>query len=159
MFWASWSEWSWKNYNVQNDNWGYIFFKRCSTTQWRPVRTNLCSSKEKLIAAIKITIDVQFPDSFICNRISEDVKLMKQDVGYCPQFDALDDQLTGLEMLQFYARLRGIAKDNIDEVSSLPFNTEHLFVQVHFKIVCRELKSHVMTSFPGLGLCGSNSPL
>ena len=65
VFWASWSEWSWKNYNVQNDNWGYILFKRCSTTQWRPVRTNLwrpvrtnlCSSKEKLIAAIKIIID------------------------------------------------------------------------------------------------------
>ena len=57
------------------------------------------------------------------NRISEDVKLMKQDVGYCPQFDALDDQLTGLEMLQFYARLRGIAKDKIDEVSYLTAKT------------------------------------
>ena len=41
---------------------------------------------------------------------------MNQDVGYCPQFDALDDQLTGLEMLRFYAKLRGIAKDKIEEV-------------------------------------------
>ena len=46
---------------------------------------------------------------------------MKQDVGYCPQFDALDDQLTGLEMLQFYARLRGIAQDKINEVNNLTF--------------------------------------
>ena len=44
---------------------------------------------------------------------------MNQDVGYCPQFDALDDQLTGLEMLKFYAKLRGIAKDKIDEVRNL----------------------------------------
>ena len=58
---------------------------------------------------------------------------MKQEVGYCPQFDALDDQLTGLEMLQFYARLRGIAKEKIDEVSSLPLNVEHLFILSSFQ--------------------------
>ena len=54
---------------------------------------------------------------------------MKQDVGYCPQFDALDDQLTGLEMLQFYARLRGIAKDKINEVNNLTWIVEHFSIK------------------------------
>ena len=54
---------------------------------------------------------------------------MKQDVGYCPQFDALDDQLTGLEMLQFYARLRGIAKDKINEVNDTTWIAEHFSVK------------------------------
>ena len=58
-------------------------------------------------------------------RISEDVTLMNQNVGYCPQFDALDEQLTGVEMLQFYARLRGITKNKIDEVSEIE-------TQIHF---------------------------
>ncbi len=41
---------------------------------------------------------------------------MRQDVGYCPQFDALDDYLSGYEMLQFYARLRGIPEAEISKV-------------------------------------------
>ena len=41
---------------------------------------------------------------------------MRQDVGYCPQFDALDDQLTGIEMLRFYAQLRGISEESMEEV-------------------------------------------
>uniref|UniRef100_A0A669E1K7 ABC transporter domain-containing protein n=1 Tax=Oreochromis niloticus TaxID=8128 RepID=A0A669E1K7_ORENI len=31
-----------------------------------------------------------------------------QNMGYCPQFDALDELLTGREHLEFYARLRGV---------------------------------------------------
>ncbi len=42
---------------------------------------------------------------------------MRQDVGYCPQFDALDDYLSGYEMLQFYARLRGIPEPEISKVN------------------------------------------
>lgn len=33
---------------------------------------------------------------------------MEGDVGYCPQFDALDGQLTGKEQLYFYAFLKGV---------------------------------------------------
>ena len=36
----------------------------------------------------------------------------QQSVGYCPQFDALIDQLTGLETLQFYCDLRGLQNDD-----------------------------------------------
>lgn len=33
---------------------------------------------------------------------------MQQRIGYCPQFDALLDHMTGRETLSMYARLRGI---------------------------------------------------
>ena len=43
---------------------------------------------------------------------------MNQNVGYCPQFDALDSRLTGEEMLYCYARLIGIPGNDIPEVIS-----------------------------------------
>lgn len=33
---------------------------------------------------------------------------VQQRIGYCPQFDALLDHMTGRETLSMYARLRGI---------------------------------------------------
>lgn len=33
---------------------------------------------------------------------------MQQSIGYCPQFDALFDDLTAKEHLELYTRLRGI---------------------------------------------------
>ncbi|XP_032883716.1 retinal-specific phospholipid-transporting ATPase ABCA4 [Amblyraja radiata] len=40
-----------------------------------------------------------------------------QNMGYCPQFDAIDDLLTGREHLQLYARLRGVPEDEMDRVA------------------------------------------
>lgn len=34
-------------------------------------------------------------------------------IGYCPQFDALDEHLTGIEILSMYAKLRGVPDDLI----------------------------------------------
>uniref|UniRef100_A0A8B9KM95 ABC transporter domain-containing protein n=1 Tax=Astyanax mexicanus TaxID=7994 RepID=A0A8B9KM95_ASTMX len=36
-----------------------------------------------------------------------------QNMGYCPQFDAIDDLLTGREHLEFYARLRGVPEQEV----------------------------------------------
>lgn len=36
------------------------------------------------------------------------MRSVHQNMGYCPQFDALDELLTGREHLEFYARLRGV---------------------------------------------------
>ena len=33
-----------------------------------------------------------------------------KDIGYCPQFDALDGLLTGRELLMFYSQVRGMSK-------------------------------------------------
>lgn len=44
---------------------------------------------------------------------------MHQNMGYCPQFDAIDDLLTGREHLYLYARLRGVPESEIPRVSGL----------------------------------------
>ncbi|XP_060066261.1 phospholipid-transporting ATPase ABCA3-like [Ylistrum balloti] len=38
---------------------------------------------------------------------------VQQNLGYCPQFDALIDQMTGRETLTMYARLRGVPEKEI----------------------------------------------
>lgn len=43
-----------------------------------------------------------------------------QNMGYCPQFDAIDELLTGREHLYLYARLRGVPESEIPRVSSSP---------------------------------------
>ena len=35
-------------------------------------------------------------------------------IGYCPQFDGINEKLTGHEMLELFASLRGVSKHNID---------------------------------------------
>ncbi|KAK3087439.1 hypothetical protein FSP39_005943 [Pinctada imbricata] len=44
------------------------------------------------------------------NRFSivKDMLKVQQNIGYCPQFDALYDELTAREHIQLYARLRGV---------------------------------------------------
>lgn len=41
---------------------------------------------------------------------------VQQKLGYCPQFDALIDQLTGRETLTMFARLRGVVEKQIPAV-------------------------------------------
>lgn len=41
----------------------------------------------------------------------------RQNVGYCPQSDALDPLLTGWEHLQFYARLRGFPEKLVSQLA------------------------------------------
>ena len=41
---------------------------------------------------------------------------MQQRIGYCPQFDALIERLTGRELLTMFARLRGIHENAINGV-------------------------------------------
>ncbi|XP_061107852.1 phospholipid-transporting ATPase ABCA1-like [Conger conger] len=40
-----------------------------------------------------------------------------QNMGYCPQFDAIDDLLTGREHLELYARLRGVPEAEVKTVA------------------------------------------
>lgn len=42
-----------------------------------------------------------------------------QNLGYCPQFDAIDELLTGKEHLEFYARLRGVPENEVTMVTAL----------------------------------------
>ncbi|XP_054835800.1 retinal-specific phospholipid-transporting ATPase ABCA4 [Eublepharis macularius] len=41
-----------------------------------------------------------------------------QNMGYCPQFNAIDDLLTGREHLYLYARLRGVPEAEVERVAA-----------------------------------------
>nr|XP_034973105.1 phospholipid-transporting ATPase ABCA7 [Zootoca vivipara] len=45
-----------------------------------------------------------------------DLQAVHQNMGYCPQFDAINDLLTGREHLVFYSRLRGVPETEIPGV-------------------------------------------
>ncbi|XP_070562934.1 phospholipid-transporting ATPase ABCA3-like [Ptychodera flava] len=45
--------------------------------------------------------------------IKTNLKMAQQRLGYCPQFDALIDQMTGRETLIMFARLRGVPEPSI----------------------------------------------
>ena len=47
--------------------------------------------------------------------ISKNIKKAQQMMGYCPQFDALIDQMTGRETLRMFARLRGLKAECIEQ--------------------------------------------
>ncbi|XP_030087361.2 phospholipid-transporting ATPase ABCA7 [Serinus canaria] len=46
-----------------------------------------------------------------------DLQSVHQHMGYCPQFDAITDLLTGREHLEFYSRLRGIPEEETPRVA------------------------------------------
>ncbi|XP_062373279.1 phospholipid-transporting ATPase ABCA1-like isoform X2 [Sardina pilchardus] len=49
--------------------------------------------------------------------IRTEMQLVQQNMGYCPQFDAINDLLTGREHLEFYARLRGVPEKEVSMVA------------------------------------------
>uniref|UniRef100_A0AAQ5YHZ4 ABC transporter domain-containing protein n=1 Tax=Amphiprion ocellaris TaxID=80972 RepID=A0AAQ5YHZ4_AMPOC len=49
--------------------------------------------------------------------ILTDILDVHQNMGYCPQFDAIDELLTGREHLHLYARLRGVPECEISRVA------------------------------------------
>ncbi|KAL9959228.1 hypothetical protein ACROYT_G036325 [Oculina patagonica] len=63
-----------------------------------------------LTGDLSITEGTAFLDGF---NIQTNLKEVQQRIGYCPQFDALLERLTGREMLTMYARLRGVPDDKI----------------------------------------------
>uniref|UniRef100_A0A8C5ANL4 ATP-binding cassette, sub-family A (ABC1), member 4b n=1 Tax=Gadus morhua TaxID=8049 RepID=A0A8C5ANL4_GADMO len=50
--------------------------------------------------------------------ILSDILDVHQNMGYCPQFDAIDELLTGREHLYLYARLRGVPESEIPRVAA-----------------------------------------
>ncbi|KAK7488493.1 hypothetical protein BaRGS_00020278 [Batillaria attramentaria] len=63
-------------------------------------------------------VPVTSGDAFVNGHsIQSDIVKVRQFMGYCPQFDALDPLLTGRETLQFYARIRGIPWRDVKSVA------------------------------------------
>lgn len=50
-----------------------------------------------------------------------------QNMGYCPQFDAIDDLLTGREHLRLYANLRGVPAAEVEKVRTNSSSTFIIF--------------------------------
>ena len=48
--------------------------------------------------------------------IREEILKVHNCIGYCPQFDALIDEMTGRDHLMLYARLRGIPSNELKQV-------------------------------------------
>jgi len=42
---------------------------------------------------------------------------VQRRIGYCPQFDALIDQMTSRETLYMYGRLRGVKDNQLNQAS------------------------------------------
>ncbi|XP_013856462.1 ATP-binding cassette sub-family A member 1, partial [Austrofundulus limnaeus] len=49
--------------------------------------------------------------------VQREMERVHQLMGYCPQFDAINDLLTGLEHLELYARLRGVPEEAVRKVA------------------------------------------
>ena len=48
--------------------------------------------------------------------IQTEMSSVRQTIGYCPQYDALIEPLTGRQHLILYCRLRGISKKEMEKV-------------------------------------------
>lgn len=68
-------------------------------------------------------------------------------IGYCPQFDAINDQLTGKESLKLMAILRGIPpskiKKHVDKWIKLLGMKNNLYM---FKNSCHHFAIHILVN-------------
>ncbi|KAJ8408338.1 hypothetical protein AAFF_G00257520 [Aldrovandia affinis] len=61
---------------------------------------------------------VTLGDAFLSGHsVLTEMERVHQLMGYCPQFDAISDLLTGREHLEFYARLRGVQEEAVAKVA------------------------------------------
>ncbi|XP_071342125.1 phospholipid-transporting ATPase ABCA1 isoform X2 [Trachinotus anak] len=61
---------------------------------------------------------ITYGDAFLSHySVLTETERVHQLMGYCPQFDALSDLLTGREHLELYARLRGVQEDCVAKVA------------------------------------------
>lgn len=49
--------------------------------------------------------------------ILREIDQVHQNMGYCPQFDSINELLTGREHLELYAVLRGVPEKEVCDVS------------------------------------------
>ncbi|XP_078145249.1 phospholipid-transporting ATPase ABCA1b isoform X2 [Centroberyx gerrardi] len=57
-------------------------------------------------------------EAFVAGKsILREIDEVHQNMGYCPQFDAINDLLTGREHLEFYAILRGVPEKEVCDVA------------------------------------------
>ncbi|XP_024861123.1 phospholipid-transporting ATPase ABCA1 isoform X2 [Kryptolebias marmoratus] len=61
---------------------------------------------------------VTYGEAFLNHHsVLREMERVHQLMGYCPQFDAISDLLTGREHLELYARLRGVPEEAVPKVA------------------------------------------
>lgn len=84
--------------------------------------------------------------AFSCLSILREIDEVHQNMGYCPQFDAINDLLTGREHLEFYAILRGVPENEVCEVGrayKLTYLNKYLLFLYHFMELDLYWQSHM----------------
>lgn len=62
---------------------------------------------------------ISFGDAWVDGiSVKTNMNDVQHRIGYCPQFDALFDDLTGRETLKIFSLLRGVPSKNIYELSN-----------------------------------------
>ncbi|XP_047145843.1 phospholipid-transporting ATPase ABCA3 isoform X2 [Hydra vulgaris] len=79
-----------------------------------------------------ITSGMAFIDKY---NIATEMAQVRQKIGYCPQFDSLNDLMTGREHLEMYCRLRGVPEKNIPYL--VDFLAKSLSVDQHIDKVTK----------------------
>ena len=69
---------------------------------------------------------------FCNNSVRKELARVQRSIGYCPQFDALYDELTAREHLYLYARLRGVPPKDQKRVSYSGYVHEDEMRKLHF---------------------------
>ena len=74
-------------------------------------------------------------------------------IGYCPQFDALIDELTAEEHLALYSRLRGIPESSVKKVSIKKLKIKRKIFQVDSFVIklCRVVQYAINVTYGGVG--------
>lgn len=66
-------------------------------------------------------------DAFINGHsVATDLDNARRYIGYCPQFDAIHNLLTGREHLEFYARIHGVKEQYVRKASEQCLKRLHL---------------------------------
>lgn len=96
-----------------------FFFAKLETMRRISICVHWFNSQEDILDLF-LPCSVWFPVvCFLAISVKCDKVLAHKQIGYCPQFDALDDHLTVEEHLSLYALLRGIPAADCQEVSVL----------------------------------------
>lgn len=84
-------------------------------------------------------IDPSFGDAFLDGfSVRKNIKAVQRRLGYCPQFDATIEEMTGRETLQMFANLRGVPEHSIAAV--VEDLTDKLLLRDHIDKQVKELR-------------------
>ena len=84
-------------------------------------------------------IDVSYGDAHLNGfSVRRNIKAVQRRLGYCPQFDATIEEMTGRETLRMFADLRGLPEHCIDAV--VEDLTDKLLLRDHIDKQVKELR-------------------